>query len=241
MPCSFSSLMRRSVCLIACALYPPQRPRSPVMLTRPTFLTERASRSGKSRPSVFTRCSRPPRMRSRVSEKGRDRSTASYARRTLAAATSFMAEVIFRVFFVVAMRDRSSPRRPCRRAGLEVRGVRGARPALLLRVRVSRREAHSGAKQRHLSSAHHRLRGANRLRCWIVRRVLHGVGFVLGVGGRRGVGEGREGVRAAGRGPGGRALQAGRESVEVGGGKRSERKLGKHWHSGTKRFNAASR
>merc|ERR1719398_217303 len=91
------------------------------------------------------------------------------------------------------------------------------------------RGATSGAKQRHLSSAHHRLRGANHLRCWIVRRVLHGVGFVLGVGGRRGVGEGREGVRAAGRGPGGRALQAGRESVEVGGGKRSERKLGKHW------------
>ena len=73
-----------------------------------TFFTARDSRSGKSRPSVFTRWSRPPRMRSRVSEKGRDRSTASCARRTLAAATSFMAEVIFRVFFVVAMRDRSS-------------------------------------------------------------------------------------------------------------------------------------
>merc|ERR1719261_305790 len=72
--------------------------------------------------------------------------------------------------------------------------------------------------------------GANHLRCWIVRRVLHGVGFVLGVGGRDGVGGGREGVC------GGRALQAGRESVEVGGGNRSERKLGKHWHSGTKRI-----
>merc|ERR1719352_820087 len=222
MPCSFSSLMRRSVCLIACALYPPQSPRSPVMLTRPTFFTGRSSRSGMSRPSVFTRCSRPPRMRSRVSEKGRDRSTASYARRTLAAATSFMAEVIFRVFFVVAMRDRSSPRRPCRRAGLEVRGVRGARPALLLRVRVSRREAHSGAKQRHQSSAHHRLRGAHRLGLrsvfeGLVWHVLHGVGFVLGVGGGRGVvGEGRERVCSAGR-SGCRALQAGRKSVEVGG------------------------
>ena len=54
--------------------------------------------------------------------------------------------------------------------------------------------------------------------------------------GRGGVGGGREGVCAAGRGPGGRALQAGRESVEVGGGNRSERKLGKHWHSGTKRI-----
>ena len=48
--------------------------------------------------------------------------------------------------------------------------------------------------------------------------------------GRGGVGGGREGVC------GGRALQAGRESVEVGGGNRSERKLGKHWHSGTKRI-----
>ena len=37
-----------------------------------TFFTGRSSRSGMSRPSVFTRCSRPPRMRSRVSEKGRD-------------------------------------------------------------------------------------------------------------------------------------------------------------------------
>merc|ERR1719235_1565264 len=222
MPCSLRVLMRCSVCLIAAELYAPQSPRSPVMLTRPTFFTGRSSRSGMSRPSVFTRCSRPPRMRSRVSEKGRDRSTASCARRHRGRRQHHL-------------RGRGAPRRPCRRTGLEVRGVRGARPVLLLRVRVSRREAHSGAKQRHLSSAHRRLRGAHRLGLrsvfeGLVWHVLHGVGFVLGVGGRGGVGGGREGVC------GGRALQAGRESVEVGGGNRSERKLGKHWHSGTKRI-----
>ena len=47
-------------------------------------------------------------MRSRVSENGRERSTASCARRTLAAATSFMAEVIFLVFFTDVTRSRSS-------------------------------------------------------------------------------------------------------------------------------------
>ena len=47
-------------------------------------------------------------MRSRVSEKGRERRTASCARRTFAAATSFIAEVIFLVFLVETMRSRSS-------------------------------------------------------------------------------------------------------------------------------------
>jgi len=47
-------------------------------------------------------------MRSRVSEKGRERSTASCARRTFAAATSFIAEVIFLVFLTEATRSRSS-------------------------------------------------------------------------------------------------------------------------------------
>tara|TARA_B110001452_G_scaffold9415_1_gene8074 strand:+ start:607 stop:867 length:261 start_codon:yes stop_codon:yes gene_type:complete len=47
-------------------------------------------------------------MRSRVSENGRERSTASCARRTLAAATSFIADVIFLVFFTEDTRSRSS-------------------------------------------------------------------------------------------------------------------------------------
>ena len=47
-------------------------------------------------------------MRSSVSENGRERSTASCARRTFAAATSFMAEVIFFVFFTEPTRSRSS-------------------------------------------------------------------------------------------------------------------------------------
>merc|ERR1719409_1732370 len=58
--------------------------------------------------SVLSRCSRPPRMRSRFSEKGRERRQASWARRTLAAATSFMAEVIFLVFLTEPTRSRSS-------------------------------------------------------------------------------------------------------------------------------------
>lgn len=45
--------------------------------------------------------------------KGRLLMTASWARRTLAAATSLMASVIFSVFLTVSMRDRSS-RRPQR-------------------------------------------------------------------------------------------------------------------------------
>jgi hypothetical protein len=44
----------------------------------------------------------------RFSEKGRPFTTASCARRTLAAATSFMASVIFCVFFTVAIRSRKS-------------------------------------------------------------------------------------------------------------------------------------
>lgn len=47
-------------------------------------------------------------MRSRVSENGRERMTASCARRTFAAATSFIAEVIFFVEFTEAMRSRIS-------------------------------------------------------------------------------------------------------------------------------------
>ena len=47
-------------------------------------------------------------MRSRVSENGRERITASCARRTFAAATSFIAEVIFFVFFTLVTRSRSS-------------------------------------------------------------------------------------------------------------------------------------
>ena len=44
----------------------------------------------------------------RFSEKGRPLTTASCARRTLAAATSFMASVIFCVFFTLPMRELSS-------------------------------------------------------------------------------------------------------------------------------------
>mmetsp|Transcript_69065 Transcript_69065/g.194741 ORF Transcript_69065/g.194741 Transcript_69065/m.194741 type:complete len:203 (-) Transcript_69065:253-861(-) len=100
--------MRASAFLITCALKPPQRPRSPAITTRPTFLTSRAARRGMSGASVLACSSRPPRTRSRAVEKGRDWSTASCARRTLAAATSFMAEVIFLVFLTEPTRSRSS-------------------------------------------------------------------------------------------------------------------------------------
>jgi hypothetical protein len=70
--------------------------------------TSRVSMSGMSRASVERRARRPPRMRSRVSENGRERMTASCARRTFAAATSFMADVIFFVFFTEVTRSRSS-------------------------------------------------------------------------------------------------------------------------------------
>mmetsp|Transcript_69062 Transcript_69062/g.194731 ORF Transcript_69062/g.194731 Transcript_69062/m.194731 type:complete len:204 (-) Transcript_69062:253-864(-) len=100
--------MRASAFLITCALKPPQRPRSPAITTRPTFLTSRAARRGMSGASVLACSSRPPRTRSRAVEKGRDWSTASCARRTLAAATSFMAEVIFLVFLTEPTRLRSS-------------------------------------------------------------------------------------------------------------------------------------
>ena len=63
---------------------------------------------GESKLSFFRRTMRPPRTFWRVSEKGRVLSTASWARRTLAAATSFMAEVIFLVFFTEPTRSRSS-------------------------------------------------------------------------------------------------------------------------------------
>jgi hypothetical protein len=61
-----------------------------------------------SRDSVERRLRRPPRMRSSVSEKGRERRTASCARRTLAAATNFMADVIFFVFLTDLTRSRSA-------------------------------------------------------------------------------------------------------------------------------------
>ena len=63
-----------------------------------------------------------------ASEKGREETTASCARRTLAAATSFMASVIFCVFLTESMRVRSSRRehrttRPERGAELPRRWV----------------------------------------------------------------------------------------------------------------------
>ena len=60
-------------------------------------------------------------MRSSVSEKGRERVQASCARRTFAAATSRMAEVIFCVFLTEPTRSRSSLMDTM--AGCGVRGV----------------------------------------------------------------------------------------------------------------------
>ena len=67
-------------------------------------------------------------MRSRVSENGRERITASCARRTFAAATSFMADVIFFVFFTEPTRSRSS-RMFAAICGSAVRGATALREA----------------------------------------------------------------------------------------------------------------
>merc|ERR1719329_1320391 len=74
-------------------LKPPQRPRSPVHTRRSTVLTGRTLQRG---------------TLTRLSENGRALMTASCARRTLAAATSFIASVIFFVEFTDAMRSRIS-------------------------------------------------------------------------------------------------------------------------------------
>mmetsp|Transcript_20959 Transcript_20959/g.50492 ORF Transcript_20959/g.50492 Transcript_20959/m.50492 type:complete len:203 (-) Transcript_20959:163-771(-) len=105
-PWSLSSLNRASAFLIMKELYPPHRPRSPVMHTSVTLFTSRTVKSGRSAASPPKRSMSPPKTLWSVSEKGRVARTESWARRTFAAATSFMADVIFLVLFTVEMRSR---------------------------------------------------------------------------------------------------------------------------------------
>ena len=106
MPMPSSSALRISVDLMTALLKPPQRPRSPVQQTRSTLLTARASVSGTSTSSTRRRWLTPYITLTRFSEKGRPFCTAFCARRTFAAATSFMASVIFFVFLTDVMRSR---------------------------------------------------------------------------------------------------------------------------------------
>jgi len=69
------------------------------MTTTATFFTGRTSVKGMSMSSFWSCSFTLKSTRTRFSEKGRPLTTASWALRTLAAATSFMASVIFLVFF----------------------------------------------------------------------------------------------------------------------------------------------
>mmetsp|Transcript_3320 Transcript_3320/g.7489 ORF Transcript_3320/g.7489 Transcript_3320/m.7489 type:complete len:285 (-) Transcript_3320:136-990(-) len=107
-PIPSSSALRSSVALMTALLKPPQSPRSPVQQTSSTDLTGRASVSGMSTSSTRRRWLTPYITLTRFSEKGRPFWTAVCARRTFAAATSFMASVIFFVFLMLPMRSRRS-------------------------------------------------------------------------------------------------------------------------------------
>mmetsp|Transcript_2766 Transcript_2766/g.10966 ORF Transcript_2766/g.10966 Transcript_2766/m.10966 type:complete len:243 (+) Transcript_2766:699-1427(+) len=107
-PCALSSAMRSSVFLMMKLLKPPHKPRSPVQRSSSTDFTGRTAHRGTSTSSPARRVLMAKSTLTSDSEKGRALMTASCARRTFAAATSFIAEVIFFVEFTDAMRSRIS-------------------------------------------------------------------------------------------------------------------------------------
>ena len=111
LPCSPSSLSLARVARVMELLKPPQSPRSAVATTKRCVSSLPVPRiiAGASSRSPMTSASEPT-MRSMRSEKGRAASAASCARRSLDAATSFIAEVIFWVWRTLLMRTRRSLR-----------------------------------------------------------------------------------------------------------------------------------
>mmetsp|Transcript_9862 Transcript_9862/g.32595 ORF Transcript_9862/g.32595 Transcript_9862/m.32595 type:complete len:212 (+) Transcript_9862:653-1288(+) len=107
-PIASSSKMRFSAFLMMKLLNPPHKPRSPVHRSSKTVFTGLTAHRGTSTSSPARRVLIANSTLTRDSENGRALITASCARRTFAAATSFIAEVIFFVLFTDAMRSRIS-------------------------------------------------------------------------------------------------------------------------------------
>mmetsp|Transcript_14083 Transcript_14083/g.33741 ORF Transcript_14083/g.33741 Transcript_14083/m.33741 type:complete len:388 (-) Transcript_14083:151-1314(-) len=107
-PISSSSFTRRSVLRMMKLLKPPHSPRSPVTTSSSTVLTGRTLHRGTSICSPARRVLMANSTLTSASLKGRALITASCARRTLAAATSFIASVILRVDFTLSIRSRIS-------------------------------------------------------------------------------------------------------------------------------------
>ena len=107
-PIASSSATRSSVFLMMKLLKPPHKPRSPVQSSSSTVFTGRTAHRGTSTSSPARRELMAKSTFTSDSENGRALMTASCARRTFAAATSFIAEVIFFVEFTDAMRSRIS-------------------------------------------------------------------------------------------------------------------------------------
>src|SRR5689334_25248886 len=111
----------------------PQRPRSAVMTMTAAFVTGRAANSGWA--EVSTRGARCSRSAFIFRAYGRAAMTASCARRSFAAATIFIALVIFCVLFTLPIRRRISLSVAMRRSGLEAGDeLPGDRVELLLEI-----------------------------------------------------------------------------------------------------------